>query len=368
MRNYAHMMNKYVNKNLTKSPVSCAVVGARGYAGLELVRILLNHPNAELTACYATKAFSLAYELGDDSVQGIPCLAESEIMNTPAEVVFLATPAEVSLELAPKLVKVGKKVIDLSGAFRLKKHSTEEWYGFSQSQPELLKEACYGLWPFVKPEAFKKSAGLVANPGCYATAAALALIPLVQSGLIDENSLVLDGKSGATGAGRKAAESLLYSEVSEDCLAYRIGKHQHWPEIQEAIAMVTGKEIDFQFSTHLLPLRRGLTVAVYGRLNEKGLALKNPEQELEKAFAKVYGNEVFVSYGAASVKPHLLSLKKVVGTAKAHIAYSIVGNKVYVFAAIDNLLKGAASQAVESFNAWLDIPQASGLSQMRGQS
>jgi N-acetyl-gamma-glutamyl-phosphate reductase len=365
------MLHNYDEKNSKKStsqsPVSCAVVGARGYSGLELIRLLQSHPFAKITACYATRAFNLAEELADDSLSAIACLTDDQILNTDAEVVFLATPAEVSLELAPKLAALGKKVIDLSGAFRLKRHATNEWYPFSNTTPE-LQTATYGLWPFTPANAFAKSSGIVANPGCYATAAALALIPLVKSGLVDTNHLVIDAKSGVTGAGRKASESILFAEVDGDCVPYKVGKHQHYPEIVETVENATGTKLDFHFTTHLLPIRRGLSVSLYARLTPAALKASPNTAALASAFDEYYKNDPFIQHGSIAEKPYLLSIKKVTGTARANIGYSIAGDKVFVFCAIDNLLKGASSQAIENFNAWMDFPRTTGLLALRGQA
>jgi len=355
-------------KNSAQSAKTCAVVGARGYSGLELVRLLSNHPLAKITACYATRAFDLAAELADDSLSGIPCLTDDQILKTDAEVVFLATPAEVSLELAPQLAALGKKVIDLSGAFRLKKHAINEWYPFSNPHTAELANAVYGLFPFTQASAYKAKSGIVANPGCYATAAALALIPVVKSGLTDNKNFVIDAKSGVTGAGRKASESILFAEVDSDCAPYKVGKHQHYPEIVESVEAVTGTQLDFHFTTHLLPIRRGLSVSLYARLTPAALAAGNAEKVLASTFEQLYKNDPLIQFGSIAEKPQLLSLRKVTGTARANIAYAVNGDKVFVFAAIDNLLKGAAGQAVENFNAWMDFPHTMGLESQRGQA
>ncbi|MES2857445.1 MAG: N-acetyl-gamma-glutamyl-phosphate reductase, partial [Bdellovibrionota bacterium] len=286
-------------KNGLNTKVTCSVVGARGYAGLETARLLLRHPNAELTHCFATSAFDLTTLLGSDKASKVECLSDKEITNHLTDVVFLATPAEVSLELAPKIVKLGKTVIDLSGAFRLKKNDYLKWYGFEHTNAQALNFAQYGLAPWVGPATGAK---LVANPGCYATAIALALIPVLKAGLIDETSIVIDAKSGTTGAGKKAAENLLYTEVDGECLPYKIGKHQHYPEIQEAIEQFSGRTIDAHMTTSLLPVRRGIIAGIYGKL-EAGKTLK----DVEAAFEDSYADYPLVNFGAASEKPGLLS-------------------------------------------------------------
>ena len=335
---------------------TCSIVGARGYAGLELAKILLLHPYADLKFCFATSQFELSDYLNSENSSKVECLLDSEIFNHLTDVVFLATPAEVSLKLAPQILKAGKKVVDLSGAFRLKHNDYKKWYGFDHHEPALLKKSQYGLLPWVGPS---NDSDLIANPGCYATAISMALIPLVQSEVIDIDHIVIDAKSGATGAGKKAAENLLFTEVDAECLPYKVGCHQHEPEIIETVEAFTGKKIQPHMTTSLLPIRRGIIAGVYATLNNgKTMA------DVEAAFTKAYDGYSLVKHGTVAKTPQLLSLKKVVGTAKIHISYEVVGQKLYVFSCIDNLLKGAASQAVENFNRIGDWPVETGLNQM----
>ena len=340
-------MHKYFGGK-TSQTITASIVGARGYAGLELARLLLQHPRVKLTHCFATKGFSLSDDILDSRVKDVVCLPESEIPNHSADVVFLATPAEVSLKLAPEFLAQKKTVIDLSGAFRLKKNDYPTWYHFEHSQKALLAQSEYGLAPFCGP-AKKSSANgtLIANPGCYASAIAMALIPLLKRNLIDANSIVIDAKSGTTGAGRKAAENLLFSEVSGECLPYRVGKHQHFPEIQEAVENFAGVKISPHFATHLLATPRGIIASIYANTTAS-LA------QVEKAFQEDYASYPLVRHGGKVSQ--LASLKHVVGTPFTHISYEVVGDKLYLFSCIDNLLKGAASQAVENLNRVLDLP------------
>jgi len=283
-------------------------------------------------------------------------LPDSEIMNNLTDVVFLATPAEVSLALAPKILAAGKKVIDLSGAFRLKQNDYKKWYGFEHTEKNLLAEAQYGLSPWIGPASKEK---LVANPGCYATAITLALIPLLKNNLIKEDSVVIDAKSGTSGGGKKAAENLLFTEVDGECLPYKVGRHQHYPEIIEALEKFGGKKMEVHLTTSLLPVRRGIIAGVYAQLHsDKNL------QDVEAAFAQAYNEYPLVSFGSVQKQPGLMSLKKVVGTAKTHISYEVVGQRLYVFSCLDNLLKGAASQAIENFNRLSDLPLATGLNHL----
>lgn len=336
--------------------ISCSIVGARGYSGLETARLLLQHPRAHLTHCFATSEFQLTQFLSTPLAATVKCLPDAEIMNNLTDVVFLATPAEVSLKLAPQILAAGKKVVDLSGAFRLKKNDYKKWYGFEHTEKNLLAEAQYGLSPWVGPASKEK---LIANPGCYATAITLALIPLLKHGLIAEDSIVIDAKSGTSGAGKKAAENMLFTEVAGECLPYKVGRHQHYPEIIEAVEKFSGHKIEAHLTTSLLSVRRGIIAGVYAHLRE-GCTLA----DVQAAYAKSYSDYPLVRHASVKEEPALMSLKKVVGTGKTHIAYEVEGSKLYAFSCIDNLLKGAASQAVENFNRISDFPIAMGLSHL----
>jgi N-acetyl-gamma-glutamyl-phosphate reductase len=348
-----------------------AVVGARGYSGLELARILLNHPEVELAACFAhDHAFRLSDYLPEAAARAVPVLPltalESSLPNI--DTVFLATPAEASLELAPKALRAGANVIDLSGAFRFQAGTEAEraskfelWYKAKHSAIAL--PAHYGLVPFAQP--VNPGQALISNPGCYATAALMAIVPLLKANAVNPKSLVIDAKSGTTGAGRKASEAQLFAEVEGECLPYRVAKHQHLPEIGEWAETFSGTAVDPFFSTHLLPVRRGILASVYAELNSGA--------DVGAAYAAA-----FAGYPLARVtrldggpdqdlSPALsLSLKRVVGSARVHLGYQVSGSKLYVFSLIDNLLKGAASQAVENFNALYDYPVALGLEALEG--
>jgi len=343
------MMNK---KEAIKTTVS--IVGARGYSGLELAKLLMKHPSVTLTHAFATKSFSLQDDLFEKEAGAVVCLTDDLIMENLTDIVFLATPPEVSLKLAPPILAAGKKVIDLSGAFRLKKNDYQKWYHFEHTEKVALQKAQYGLVPFAQPVSSETK--LIANPGCFATAVSMALIPLLKRDLIETEHLVIDAKSGTSGAGRKALENLLFSEVDGNCLPYRIGHHQHLPEIQEAAEIFSGKKIEPHFSTHLLPVKKGILASVYAQ------ALTTDLAEIEKAFEEDYGRNPLVRHGKDIGK--LGKLSGVVGTAHTHISYQLVGKKLYVFSVIDNLMKGAASQAVENLNRLLDLPSHQGLAEM----
>ncbi len=335
---------------------TASIVGARGYSGLELAKILLNHPQVQLTHGFATSAFSLSDYISHPKAKTVSCLSESDLDLHKTDIVFLATPAEVSLKLAPKLLSKNCKVIDLSGAFRLKNSDYKKWYGFEHSENHWLKNSEYGLHPWTGPAG---KAQLVANPGCYASAISLALIPLLKENLISTDNIVIDAKSGTSGGGKKAAENLLFTEVEGECLPYKVGKHQHLPEIQECVKLFTGVDIDPHLTTSLLPVRRGITAGIYANLQE-GMTLAH----VDAAFNKHYGGNSLFEVGTVSARPQLLSLKRVVGTAKTHIAYEVQGQKLFVFSLIDNLLKGAASQAVENMNRICDFKADTGLTSL----
>jgi N-acetyl-gamma-glutamyl-phosphate reductase len=339
--NYSLVMHKY---RQDQSSQTVSIVGARGYSGLELAKLLLRHPAVELTHCFATKDFRLTNDLLDARAAHVKCLTDEQILSNLTDIVFLATPAEVSMSLAPKILDQGKKVIDLSGAFRLKSSDMLKTYGFAQSAPATLGEAEYGLAPFCGPSTSR----LIANPGCYASAVSLALIPLLKHDLIESDGLVIDAKSGTTGAGRKASESQLFAEVDGECLPYRVGKHQHMPEIQETVQKFTGVTIDPHMVTDLLPTKRGIIASIFAKSKTRDLG------DIEKAFDAEYGQYALVRHGRNIAQ--LARLANVVGTPYTHFSYELIENKLYLFSTLDNLLKGAASQAVENMNRMLDLP------------
>lgn len=325
------MVNNYSHKSTGKSQrkTTVGIVGSRGYSGLELAKLLLNHPAVDFKYAFATREFSLADELLLPKAAAVSCLTDEYVLDHLCDVMFLATPGEVSVELAPKILGHGKTVIDISGAFRLDNPQAE-----------------YGLVPYCGP---KPGGGrLIANPGCYATAVQLALIPLLKHDLIEASGLVIDAKSGTTGAGRKASEAQLFAEVDGECLPYRVGTHQHLPEMQKYIEKYSGVRIEPHFSTHLLPTRKGIVASIYATSKTADL------KDIAKAFATEYGNYPLIRHGADYSR--YARLATVVGTPYTNISYQLVGNKLYVFAVLDNLMKGAASQAVENLNRLLDLP------------
>ena len=341
--------------------VSAAVVGASGYSGLELTRYLARHPRLRLAALlsdrWAGEAAGDRLPLaGPAAALRYGALADAE--KVEAEVAFLATPAEVSHELAPRLVARGLCVVDLSGAFRLEDPSLyPRWYGFEHRAPGLLAEARYGLPELAR--ARLGSARLVTNPGCYATAIGMAVAPLVRSGLVSADGIAVSAMSGASGAGRRSSEEYSFCEVDEDLRAYRIGKHQHVPEIEQTVARFAGSCGPISFTPHLVPIRRGILATCLLRLQPGAAAA-----ELERAYRSAYGEEPFVRVMPAE----RVAVKDVVRTNRVHLGVAVdarAGLAVAV-SAIDNLVKGAAGQAVQALNAAMGWDEALGLDLVGG--
>jgi N-acetyl-gamma-glutamyl-phosphate reductase len=283
-------------------------------------------------------------------------LSESHAVD--AEVVFLATPAEVSLELAPKLLGRGLRVVDLSGAFRLLDPAAyPTWYGFAHGAPALLAEARYGLPELARAQL--PGARLVTNPGCYATSIALAVAPLIRSGLCAAEGIAVTGLSGVSGAGRRASEDYSFCEVDEDLRAYRLGKHQHVPEIEQTVARFAGACGAISFTPVLVPIRRGILASCVLRV-----APGAGEPALKAALAEAYRGEPFVR----ALTPDKVLVKDVVRTNRCHVGVALdarAGVAVAV-SAIDNLLKGAAGQAIQALNAASGWPETDGLDLLGG--
>ncbi len=340
---------------------TAAIVGASGYTGLELTRLLARHPVLRLEALYSdrwaseTAGARLPLSGATAALRYRP-LAEGGA--TEAEIVFLATPAEVSAELAPRLLARGLRVVDLSGAFRLEDPAAyPQWYGFQHPAPTLLAEARYGL-----PELARERLGgarLVTNPGCYATTIALALAPLVKAGLGLDGGVAVTGMSGVSGAGRKASEDYSFVEVADDLRAYRIGRHQHVPEIEQAVARYAGARPTLSFTPILAPIRRGILATVTVRA-----APGAPAADLAEVARAAYRDEPFVRV----LPPEQVMVKDVVHTNRCHLGVAVDARAGVVVAvsALDNLVKGAAGQAVQAMNAAMGWPETAGLDLLGG--
>jgi len=341
-----------------KNPRNIAVVGVSGYTGFELAKILLRHPEVETLTFYVRDP------------QGARCLSEmfpqlrgwgqapvrelsvDAIAVSGAGTAFLATPHEASAELAPKLLEAGMRVVDLSGAFRFRDAATfERWYKLPTPHAAWLGEAVYGLPEFYAKEI--ASARLIANPGCYATSAILAVKPLADAGWIAAgSSVVCDCKSGATGAGKELRRDLQFSELDENFKAYNLFSHRHTPEITEHTGL---PESQIVFSTHLLPLARGILSTIYVTLSES----RTP-QAVEALYRKTYANSPMVRIWEAGGLPEL---QHVAHTNFCDIGFALdaPGQRLIVVSCLDNLGKGAAGQAVQNFNLLLEVEEQTGL-------
>ncbi len=337
-----------------------AIVGASGYTGLELTRLLARHPAIRLAALYSDRwadelaGARLPLDAAAATLRYRP-LAEGE--RADAEIVFLATPAEVSADLAPKLLARGARVVDLSGAFRLADAALyPPWYGFTHPAPALLAEARYGL-PELAREPLR-GARLVTNPGCYATAIALPLAPLVRAGIGAKGGVAVTGMSGVSGAGRKASEDYSFVEVADDLRAYRLGKHQHVPEIEQTVARHAGACAPISFTPILTPIRRGILATITIRLDGAAPA------DVTGILRSAYEREPFVRVVPADE----VKVKDVLHTNRCHLGVAVDARAGFAVAvsAIDNLVKGAAGQALQATNAAMGWPETAGLDLLGG--
>lgn len=342
---------------MTERNVSVAVAGATGYAGGELVALLARHPGVTLSAVFsselsASRPFS-SLHCSLRKLAGPDCLPWSmEALEAAApDVVFLATPNETSARLAPQLVALGKRVIDLSGAFRLRSFSEyPSWYGFAHPAPELLAEAAYGLTEWCNGELRK--AQIIANPGCYPTSVLLAIKPLRH--LIDRREpIVVNSLSGVSGAGKKSDLAYSFAELAGNCKAYGVGKHRHLPEMRQELDVATYTPLTF--TPHLLPAVRGILSTIHVSFMQPRVA-----GDLASAYASRYATTPFVDVLEPGELPEL---RDVVGTPRCVIGYQLVdgGRRAVIVSVIDNLLKGAASQAVQNFNRAVGYAETEGL-------
>lgn len=337
--------------------IRVGVVGATGYTGVELLRLLAGHPGAQLSVVtsreQAGRPVAALFRNLRRHVDLEFSAPDVERLKS-CEVVFFATPNGTAMTMTAELVASGVRVIDLSADFRLRDVSEwREWYGMEHACPELLDEAVYGL-----PEVHRAAiagARVVANPGCYPTAVQLGFLPLVEQGLVDCNRLIADAKSGVSGAGRKADIGILLSEVSESFKAYGVTGHRHLPEIRQGLNAVAGTPVGLTFVPHLVPMIRGIHATLYGEL-VKDISLEG----LRNCFRERYAGEVFVDVIEDDVPPETRSVR---GSNMCRIAVHRPrgGDTVVILSVIDNLVKGASGQAVQNFNIMCGFDEATGL-------
>jgi N-acetyl-gamma-glutamyl-phosphate reductase len=341
--------------------IKVGIVGGTGYTGVELLRLLAQHPNVELTAITSRKEAGMPVAEMFPSLRGHVSLAFSTPDDAPlksCDVVFFATPNGVAMQQTRELLDAGVKVIDLAADFRIQDVAEwSKWYGMEHACPDLVAEAVYGL-PEINREKIK-GARLIANPGCYPTAVQLGLLPLVEAGVIDTTWMVADCKSGVSGAGRKAEIGALFAEASDSFKAYAVAGHRHLPEIRQGVARMAGHEVGLTFVPHLTPLIRGIEATLYARLTK--------DVDLQALFEARYANEYFVDVMPAKSHPETRSVRasNLCRIAVHRPQGSLAGdNTVVVLSVIDNLVKGAAGQAVQNMNILFDLPENTALTQV----
>jgi N-acetyl-gamma-glutamyl-phosphate reductase len=349
--------------------IKAAVIGASGYSGEELVRLLLNHPHVELTAVTSRQS------AGQTVAQVFPKFAGHPLSRTlhftepnagvlakQADVVFLALPHGVAAEYAVPLLEAGCTVIDLSADFRLKSAAIyKEFYAHDHPAPELLAKSVYGL-----PEVYRKEireALLIASPGCYPTSILLPLIPLLKAGLIKPQGIIADSLSGVSGAGRKAEVDYLFVECNESLRAYGLPKHRHLSEIEEQLALAAGAPVTMQFTPHLVPVNRGILTTLYTAPSQHCSSAAEAAAmgaKIAACYSQSYANEPFVRVLEGKALP---DTKNIVGTNTVEIAWRLDPRtgRLILLSAEDNIVKGASGQAVQSMNIRFGFPETAGL-------
>ncbi|MDC0931208.1 N-acetyl-gamma-glutamyl-phosphate reductase [Methylophilaceae bacterium] len=336
-----------------KSKVS--IFGGTGYTGVELIRLLLNHPHVEIYQITSRKDKGKRVDEIYPSFRGIlnnifVSPEDADLKNV--DIVFFATPNGIAMNYADSLISDGKIVIDLAADFRIKdKDVWEKWYGMKHKSPNLIDQAVYGL-PEINRDIVKKSK-LIANPGCYPTAIQLALIPLLKKKLINPTNIIADAKSGISGAGKNPELKLLMAEAEEDFRAYGIGGHRHLPEIEENLASICGENVKLTFVPHLVPMVRGIHATLYVECIK--------DFEAYDIFESFYEDEPFVDVMPADMSPNTKSVRAS-NFCRISFHREIDSNRLIIFSVIDNLMKGAAGQAIQNMNIVMDWPEASGIS------
>ena len=338
--------------------IKVGIIGSTGYAGGELVRILMGHKNVEIkwfgSRSYIEKKYADIYRNMFQIVDAVCMDDNMEELADEVDVIFTATPQGLCASLVTEEILGKVKIIDLSADFRIKDVQTyEEWYQINHPSPQFLEEAVYGLCEVNRERV--KNARLVANPGCYPTCSFLSIYPLAKEGLIDMNSIIIDAKSGTSGAGRGAKVDNLYCEVNENIKAYGVASHRHTPEIEEQLGYASGEKVTLNFTPHLVPMNRGILITAYASLK------KNVTYEEVKAiYDSYYKNEKFVRVLEKDVCPQT---KWVEGSNYVDVNFKIDPrtNRVIMMGAMDNLVKGAAGQAVQNMNLMFGLPETEGL-------
>lgn len=334
--------------------IKVGVVGGTGYTGVELLRLLAVHPHVEISAITSRA------DAGTPVSQMFPSLRAyvdldfvhpDEARLDQCDLVFFATPNGIAMQQAQALLDAGVRVIDLAADFRIKDVAEwEKWYGVSHASPALVAEAVYGLPEINRDEV--RGARLVANPGCYPTAVQLGFIPLLEAGLVEDAHLIADAKSGVSGAGRKAELGLLFSEAGDNFKAYGVPGHRHLPEIRQGLARAAGHGVGLTFVPHLTPMIRGIHATLYARLKR--------DADVQALYEQRYAAEIFVDVLPAGSHPETRSVRGA-NTCRIALHRPQGGDTVVVLSVIDNLMKGAAGQAVQNMNIMFGLPESTAL-------
>lgn len=342
---------------MTQKRLKVGIVGGTGYTGVELLRLLAQHPGAEL------KVITSRTEAGMPVAEMFPnlrkrvdlCFTVPDAAALVAcDIVFFATPNGVAMKEARALYDAGVRIVDVSADFRIRDIGVwEKWYGMQHACPELVAEAVYGL-PELNRDRIR-NARIVANPGCYPTAVQLGFLPLVQSGLVDTDHLIADAKSGVSGAGRKAETHTLLAEASDNFKAYGVVGHRHLPEISQGLSQAAGKAVGLVFTPHLTPMIRGIHATLYARLGR--------DTDLQALYEKRYAEEPFVDVMPRGSHPDTRSVRGA-NLCRMAVHRPQNGDTVVVLSVIDNLVKGASGQAIQNMNIMFGFPETAGLDQI----
>ncbi|MWC30601.1 N-acetyl-gamma-glutamyl-phosphate reductase [Paenibacillus sp. MMS18-CY102] len=343
---------------MSTNKVNAAIVGSTGYGGVELIRLLASHPYVEVTSVISSSSegtpiaegYPHLTEIRTDLLDGI----DPQAIRAKADVVFLATPAGIAAKLVPDLLEAGLKVIDISGDFRLKSPALyEQWYKKTPADETLLAQAVYGLAEVYGDRV--ADVDLISNPGCFPTASLLGLIPAVAAGWIDPATIIIDAKSGVSGAGRGASLGTHYSELNENFRAYKINKHQHIPEIEQVLSDIAGKPVTTTFTTHLVPMTRGIMSTMYATVIGG-----RTDKDFVELYSQYYEGRKFVRVRSEGKWP---MTKEVWGSNYCDIGFSVDERtgRVTIVSVIDNLVKGAAGQAIQNLNLMMGWDETLGL-------
>lgn len=342
---------------MKNSLITVGIVGGTGYTGVELLRLLAQHPYINLKTITSRKEAGLPVADLFPSLRGhveLSFCAPQDAHLDECDVVFFATPNGVAMEEARALVGAGVRIIDLAADFRIQDVALwEKWYGMTHTCPELVSEAVYGL-PEINRSAIA-GARVLANPGCYPTAVQLGFLPLLEAGVVDVAHLIADAKSGVSGAGRKAEVGALFAEASDNFKAYGVSGHRHHPEISQGLSLVAGKSVGLTFVPHLVPMIRGIHATLYATLTT--------DVDLQALFETRYAKEPFVDVMPAGSHPDTRSVRAS-NLCRIAVHRPQGGNTVVVLSVIDNLVKGAAGQAIHNMNLMFGLPETVGLTQV----